>query len=191
MGSMKVWDGTAWQTASAGPSLPPVTSVDGRTGAVSLSDLYMSTAGNWTAYIPVFGTISNPTGAGMTPGAGGYIWAAYRMIAPYTMAIRVRFYWGSTGGNGGGGQIGFGLPAGYSTPADYYQHAVGWLASASGLVYPAIGETPPSASLTYMRAIDSTNSQYKPVDTSVNFPAGWYPSGGCGFQGVLNVNQRL
>lgn len=40
MGSMKVWDGTAWQTVSAGPSLPPVTSVDGRTGAVSLSDLY-------------------------------------------------------------------------------------------------------------------------------------------------------
>lgn len=43
MGTMKVWDGTAWQTvAGQGPPgpAPPVTSVDGRTGAVVLSDLY-------------------------------------------------------------------------------------------------------------------------------------------------------
>jgi hypothetical protein len=49
MGAIKVWDGTAWQTASAqGPTgpmaTPAVTSVDGRTGAVVLSDLYASRA---------------------------------------------------------------------------------------------------------------------------------------------------
>lgn len=191
MGSMKVWDGTAWQTASAGPSLPPVTSVDGRTGAVSLSDLYMSTAGNWTAYIPIFGTISNPTGSGMTPGTGGYVWAAYRMIAPYTMAIRMRFGWGSTGGNGGSGQIGFSLPVGYSTPADYYQYGAGWLYHSNGGVYAGLGEIAPNGTMVYMRATESTTSQLRAVDTGASFPSGWYPNGACGYFAVLNTVQRL
>jgi hypothetical protein len=42
MGALKVWDGTTWQTVSQqGPAgTAPVTSVDGRTGAVTLTDLY-------------------------------------------------------------------------------------------------------------------------------------------------------
>ena len=191
MGSMKVWDGTAWQTASAGPSLPPVTSVDGRAGAVSLTDLYMSATTGWTPYTPLLLSAGVPSGAGMTPGTGGYTWGAWKMIAPYHMAIRVRFYWGSTGGSGGAGQIGFGLPAGYTTPADYYQHVVGWLASSGGTMYTALGEAPPNGYMVYMRAIEATTSIMRPVDVTINFPAGWYPSGGCGFQGVLNVAQRL
>lgn len=48
MGSLKVWNGTAWETASAqGPAgAAPVSSVDGRVGAVSLSDLYVNTTGD-------------------------------------------------------------------------------------------------------------------------------------------------
>lgn len=48
MGALKVWDGTAWQTVSQqGPAgTAPVTSVDARTGAVTLSDIYVNTTGD-------------------------------------------------------------------------------------------------------------------------------------------------
>lgn len=47
MGSVKVWDGTDWQVASAqGPAGPNlVASVDGRTGAVVLTDKYLQLIG--------------------------------------------------------------------------------------------------------------------------------------------------
>jgi hypothetical protein len=48
MGTLKVWDGTSWQlVAGSGPAgTAPVTSVDGRTGAVSLSNLYVDVTGD-------------------------------------------------------------------------------------------------------------------------------------------------
>jgi hypothetical protein len=51
MGSMKVWDGSTWQTVSQqGPAGAPgagsVASVDGRTGTVVLSDLYVNVTGD-------------------------------------------------------------------------------------------------------------------------------------------------
>jgi len=52
MGSMKVWDGTTWQTVSGQgpPGVGGVTSVDGRTGAVVLTDKYVPLVPNtgWT-----------------------------------------------------------------------------------------------------------------------------------------------
>lgn len=46
-GALKIWDGTTWQTVSqqGPPGTAPVTSVDARTGAVTLSDLYVAKPG--------------------------------------------------------------------------------------------------------------------------------------------------
>lgn len=202
MPAMKVWDGTAWQTVSQGPpGAFPVTSVDGRGGAVSLSDLYVSatdpfvmTAG-WTAYTPVFATESNPSGAGMTPGSGGFVIGAYRMIAPYTMAIRVRFQWGSTGGNGGGGNHIFSLPAGYGSAVDTYQYMPDVVYrppySYSGFAHvfpndPWMRPCAPNAATIQ----DVVGSQQQIHTDGTMHPPSYYPSGVCGIWGVLAVIQR-
>jgi hypothetical protein len=51
MGSLKVWDGTAWQTVSQqGPAGPGnVLSVDARTGVVTLTDKYLQLIGGTLA----------------------------------------------------------------------------------------------------------------------------------------------
>lgn len=205
MAALKVWDGTAWQVVSqAGPpGTAPVTSVDARTGAVTLSDLYVSATdpfvvvNAWTAYTPKFATETNTAGTGMTPGAGGFVVGAYRMIAPYTMAVRMRFQWGSSGGNGGGGALIYGLPAGYSTATDTYQYMTdfvyradqNWMYLGLTTVYPNdvwMRPAHPNAAL----ITDVVGSQI-PVRTDLPQPPNFYPNGSLGIWGVLNVQQRV
>lgn len=65
MGSMKVWDGTAWQVASQqGPAgVSSVSSVDGRTGVVTLADKYVDVVGD-----TMTGTLVAPSiGVGIAP----------------------------------------------------------------------------------------------------------------------------
>src|SRR3954469_11138037 len=79
VGALKVWDGSTWQTVSQqGPAgTAPVTSVDTRTGAVTLSDLYVSktdpivVTADWSGYTPTM--VAEGGGSGLTPGVGGYI----------------------------------------------------------------------------------------------------------------------
>lgn len=82
MPAMKVWDGTAWQTVSQGPpGAFPVTSVDGRTGAVTLADLYVPRAGT-----PL---VQNGT-ANATTDSNGQIWVGFAVAysaAPSVIAL--------------------------------------------------------------------------------------------------------
>lgn len=72
-GALKVWDGTAWQTVSqqgtpgTPGTIPPVTSVDGRVGAVVLSDLYASRAQ----------LIQSSRSIGYTTDAAGLVWVYF------------------------------------------------------------------------------------------------------------------
>lgn len=206
MAALKVWDGTAWQVVSqeGPPGTAPVTSVDARTGAVTLSDRYVSATdpfvvnANWTAYTPSFGSTGTGT-VGMTPGAGGYIIGAYRMIAPYTLAVRMRFQWGSSGGNGGTGSQAFSLPAGYSSATDTFQYLQDFVYRSSGN-YLYLGFAHIAASDTWMwpqapnaaAVVDVVGAQ-QPVHTdgAAPHPPSWYPNGSLGIWGVLNVQQRV
>jgi hypothetical protein len=199
VGALKVWDGSAWQTVSQqGPAgTAPVTSVDTRTGAVTLADLYVGQSdafvmsANWTAYTPLFATESETTGAGMTPGAGGYIIGAYRMVAPYTLALRMRLQWGSSGGNGGSNALLFGLPAGYTNAADTWQYLSGWLYHVStGYMYAGLADLAAGGTVMYPRCTNSQFSSLQRLSTAQNFPSSWYPNGSCGFYGIINVQQR-
>lgn len=230
-GALKIWDGTAWQTVSqqGPPGTAPVTSVDARTGAVTLSDLYVAKPGvtsvdgrtgavslsdryvsatdplvvtdDWIAYTPTMGT--DQGSAGMTPGAGGFLIGKYRIVAPYTLAFRMQFIWGSSGGNGGTGSFIFGGPPGYTSASDTYQlvNGIAWPGDQQFL-YPGIGHVYPSTSgfrafCTFagappdppptrwsgsMFALSSSNTPTNPV--------AWYPNGGCRYSGVINVQQR-
>lgn len=222
MSALKIWNGTAWETVSQSgpPGTAPVTSVDARTGAVTLSDLYVSSVdgrrgavslsdlyvsatdplvvtNDWIGFTPKFATENDPSGAGMTPGAGGSVYGAYRFIAPYTMAIRMRFNWGSSGGNGGTGFFIFGLPPGYSTSIYYsHQYLSDFVARGDGLIYEGIAfayandiwmrPNAPHAGLT----ADLVTSQQRVGTGGTTHPPGFYPNGALGIWGVLNTAQR-
>lgn len=223
MSALKIWNGTAWETVSQSgpPGTAPVTSVDARTGAVTLSDLYVGSVdgrrgavtlsdlyvsatdplvvtNDWIGFTPKFATENDPSGAGMTPGAGGSIYGAYRFIAPYTMAIRWRFNWGSSGGNGGTGFMIFGLPPGYNASGNYsYQYLNCFVYRAGdGLLYEGIADV--VASDVWMRpraphaglTTDLVTSQQRISTGGTTHPPNWYPNGACGAWGVLNTIQR-
>jgi hypothetical protein len=227
-GALKIWDGTAWQTVSqAGPpgtapvtsvdartgavtlsdlyvAKPGVTSVDGRTGAVSLSDRYISATdplmvtSDWTTYTPIFATENNPSGSGMTFGSGGALYGAYRIVAPYTMAIRTWFLWGSSGGNGSSGSIIFGLPPGYSTSQFNGHQRVSTSVYRADNGYSYVGYAHCYANDVWMRPLapNAANLQdvvgwQMPVHTDgQQHPAGWYPNGQLHMWGTLNIAQR-
>lgn len=203
MGALKVYDGSAWQTVSqAGPpGTAPVTSVDTRTGAVSLTDLYVSQTeafsrtANWTAYTPTM--VAEGGGTGLTPGTGGYNVGSYRMVAPYTLAVRTRFLWGSTAGNGGSGPMCWSLPAGFTSATDQPQfiNDLVWVGDAA---FSYGGVVDVLANDIYLRprcpwagpADRYIGNQGRVVAGGTLFPIGWYPNGGLTTWGVINVQQR-
>jgi hypothetical protein len=203
VGALKVWDGSTWQTVSQqGPAgTAPVTSVDTRTGAVTLSDLYVSktdpivVTADWSGYTPTM--VAEGGGSGLTPGVGGYITGAFRMIAPYTLAVRTRLQWGSSGGNGGSGPLCWTLPPGYSSAVDTYQYVNNfmWVGDAN-FFYAGMCDVLPND--VYMRPrgpwagpADRFIGHQGRVQTSATmFPIGWYPGGGLTTWGFLNVQQR-
>ena len=206
MPALKVWDGTAWQTVSQGPpGAYPVTSVDGRTGAVTLTDLYLRTdntnvnTGGWTPYTPVFASENNPSGAGMTPGVGGGCSGWYRMVAPYTMAVWMRFQWGSSGANGGNAELIWSIPPGYTCNAATHQYGQCIVWTGDNFVYA--GYTAFYANDVWMRChcpwsgiTDKwTGNQVRIKTGSGNppmHPPLWYPSGGVEVNAVFATNQQ-
>lgn len=203
MGSLKVWDGSSWQTVSQQGTGLVTIPAGGSPGATlskqSGADYDMTWDGaNWTAYTPQWVTSGQPTGAGLSlgtgPGVGIQGW--YRMIAPYTMVVRVRFQWGSSGGNGGTGQHYLGLPSGYSTPGDIYQIINGWVGTNDGFYYVGIGQISPGdvrwACNTQWHGLqDRYVGAEFPVHTDgTPLPTNFYPSGWSSWWGTINVAQR-
>jgi Head domain of trimeric autotransporter adhesin len=148
---------------------------------------------NWLAYTPIFASDVQLNGEGMTPGAGGYIWGAYAMVAPYTMALRFIFQWGSSGGNGGTGPIQWGLPPGYVS-ATNDQRLYGSIGHPNGGLYTSIGVVWAGSSrffgTCFNAILDGQNGTHPRLNTAANYPGQWYPNGNCYLAGVIQVQQR-
>ncbi len=77
MGSVKVWDGSAWQTASQqGPAGPPTAPAGGNTDDLLVKNSSTNYDTRWTPYLNsiTIGAVSATTGTVRLP-AGGYIYS--------------------------------------------------------------------------------------------------------------------
>lgn len=144
----------------------------------------------WIAY-PVEAYADD--GTYIVPGTGGSISARYKMIAPYTMALRIFLQWGGGGGNGGIGPLNFQIPSGYATAAaggEQILQAKTYMPNSpvgngSGFAYLA----PDSPVIHPFGYTSGANANQIPWQTSGGAgPVGWYPNGNGSIQGVIEVN---
>lgn len=205
MATLKVYDGTAWQVVagqgSPGVGVPSGGAAGNALVKASATSFDLTWGGdnefaNWTVYTPRFSTDTGYE-AGMTPGTGGSNWGAYRMIAPYTMAIRTRFMWGSSGGNGGAtGAIAYSIPAGYGSDPATYQYMTCYVWTGDNFQYLGLVHVYPND--IWMRPctpfpgpIDRyIGTQGRVATAGTMVPTNWYPNGGISIWGVLNVGPR-
>lgn len=206
MATLKVFDGTAWNVVAGqgapGQGVPPGGTTNQALVKTSAADYAVAwqtiqdPTANWSTYTPRFATEPGSEG-GMTPGTGGGLNGYYKMIAPYTMAIYIRFTWGTTGGNGGTGNIMYGMPMPYTTTNNnmmQYLDDFVWCGDAT-FYYSGFADVIPNTMWIQPRAPHAypdpryIGSQRR-VCTSTMYPELWYPAGGLEVWGVLHVNQQ-
>lgn len=198
-------DATARSAAIPSPSTGLLTVL---TNSVTGIDIYNGSAwvplsasqGQWTSYTPTW-TTSNSS-AGLSVGTGGVpvLTGKYRMIAPYTMAWRMNFHWGATGGSGGTGFYYFSTPSGYTMPDTVGTSQVGPARIQNGLGAAFTGSTFLTSGQRVIAACGYATSATGPVSASfcgynvdgagTQIPTNFYPDGFLWLSAIFETDQQ-